>query len=283
MELSLLNDLLPADLRELAMTSLRLVHFLGLAIGLGSATLLDFIILRFMVQRSISKEGRDIVIFGSRFISLGLAMLWLSGAGFLAVYAMTDPALLTNPKIWAKLGIVAALTLNGLVIHRFVLPIIGRQMARGLFHGLSRRQRTILLACGSVSAISWYTPVVLGAAPQLNFVVPAAWILGIYVTAVLSTGLFFHAAITFLAARTGPSAGAVAPSDVEMPSRIHVLRPSALSTSDGGRLIAQSLDAALEDALGEAEAILRERLDRITLAKLSAELRARRAGSRRAM
>ena len=282
MEQSFFNDILAVDLRELIMTSLRLVHFFGLAVGLGSATLLDFIILRFMVQHSISREGRDIVVFGSRFITLGLAMLWLSGAGFLVVYAITDPDLLSNPKIWAKLMVVVVLTINGVMIHRLVLPIIGRQVEKALFHGLTRRQHTFLLACGAISVISWYTPVVLAAAPQLNFVVPAAWIIGTYLTAILTTALFFRGAISFLVAPVRNHAVAHALPRVNANSRIQISRPVALSQSDGGRLSAQSLDAALEEALGEAETILRDRLDRITLVKLSAELRARKAETRRA-
>jgi hypothetical protein len=37
-----------------------------------------------------------------------------------------------------------------------------------------------LIGCGVVSAVSWSVPVVLGAAPQLNFVVSCAVILAAY-------------------------------------------------------------------------------------------------------
>ncbi len=282
MEPSFFPQVFSADPHELAMTGLRLVHFVGLAVGLGSATLLDFIILRFLIQRRISREGRDIVYFGSRFINVGLAMLWLSGAGFLASYAITDPALLMNPKIWAKLAIVAVLTANGIVIHRLVLPVIGAQVTRPLFHGLTRRQRTVMLASGAISVISWYVPVLLGAAPQLNFVVPAVVILAAYAAAIVATALLLHAAIAGLGARRHSADGADAPPAIDGRPDVRPALPQALAQTDGGRLVVQSIDAALAEALGEAEAILRERISVITIARLHAELKARKPDIRRA-
>lgn len=283
METSNLLQIVAADPHELAITIFRLIHFLGLAVGLGSATLLDFIILRFLVLRRISRENRDIVFFGSRFIGLGLAMLWLSGAGFLASYLLTDPGLLANPKIWAKLAIVVVLSVNGLVIHKAVLPIIDAQMAKPLFDGLTRRRRTTMLVSGGLSIVSWYVPVILGATPQLNFVVPAAMILAIYAVAVAATVLFLHAAIAMHAASPSDPAMVDLPTSGERSTDPHArVLSRAFSQSDGGRLVGYYLDAALEEAMKEAETILRERIRRITLARLHAELSARKNEVRRA-
>jgi hypothetical protein len=161
-------------------SGLRVTHFLGLVLGLGAATLLDLIILRFLATRRVSAENCDIVEFASKVVTAGLVLLWVSGIGFLLHYALFDPAKIGNQKIWAKIAIVGILTLNGVFIHRAVLPLVRRNVGRGLFEGLSPRQRALLLASGVVSATSWYVPLLLGSIPQLNFVVPAWIILAAY-------------------------------------------------------------------------------------------------------
>lgn len=169
-------------------TALRIGHFLGLVLGLGAATLLDLIVLRFLATRKVTAEACQIVEFAAGVVSVGLAMLWVSGLGFMLHYAMFDPARIANPKVWAKMAIVGMLTLNGIFIHRAVLPLIRRGIGRTLFDGMSTTQRGILLASGVVSGTSWYVPLILGATPQLNFVVPAWAILAAY-AALLAGGI----------------------------------------------------------------------------------------------
>ena len=50
------------------------------------------------------------------------------------------------------------LTLNGVFIHRSVLPLVRRNVGRGLFEGMSGRQRSLLLASGVVSAVALAVP-----------------------------------------------------------------------------------------------------------------------------
>ncbi len=109
-----------------------------------------------------------------------MALLWLSGLGLLAYYSAFDLAALQNPKVWAKVAIVAVLTLNGLFIHAQVLPLITRQAGRGLFDGISEVRKSLLLTAGAVSIISWYMPLFLAVSRPLNFVVPAQTILSAY-------------------------------------------------------------------------------------------------------
>jgi hypothetical protein len=161
-------------------SGLRVVHFLGLVLGLGAATLLDLIILRFLIKQEVSADHCQTVEFSSKVVAVGLALLWVSGFGFLLHYELFDPAKLGNQKVWAKIAIVGILTLNGMFIHRLVLPLIRRNIGRSFFDGLSNVQRSLLLILGVVSGISWYVPMLLGSIPQLNFVVPAWIILSAY-------------------------------------------------------------------------------------------------------
>lgn len=160
-------------------TALRLVHFAGLVLGLGGAVFLDLMLSRYR-KAAVTTELAGNVEWVSRFVALGLALLWLSGIGFLALYRFVEPDKLMNPKIWAKVTIVAILTLNGIAIHRLVLPFVRQQIGQPLLSGLNPGKRLALVGCGAVSIVSWTVPVVLGAAPQLNFVVPCAAILAAY-------------------------------------------------------------------------------------------------------
>ena len=175
-----LTGLISSEPGTVLKSGVKLVHLLGIAIGLGAATVLDLVIVRFLVTRRIARESAAVVVFCSKIVTAGLVLLWLSGLGFLVHYSVFDPEKLGNPKIWAKIAIVGVLTLNGIFIHQIVLPLVKARIGQSLFAGLGARQRIILLASGTVSATSWYVPLILGALPQFNFVLPATTILLAY-------------------------------------------------------------------------------------------------------
>lgn len=177
MNLSAILSLLLNDPVSSTKTILRFLHFVGLAVGLGGATLLDLMLLRFFVRQRVCAEHVEIFEFSSKVINTGLKLLWLTGFGFLLHYALFDSVKLQNPKVHAKLAVVVILTLNGVFIHMMVLPHLRRQIGRTLFHGTGWLQRSVFFTSGAVSAVSWYTPVVLGVFSQLNFSVPATQIL----------------------------------------------------------------------------------------------------------
>lgn len=176
-------------------TGLRVVHFCGLVLGVGSATLLDLIVARFVLMRGISPEHVHIVDFSSKVVTIGLVLLWVSGIGFLFHYGFFDPAKLQNPKIWAKIAIVAVLTVNGFLVHHFVLPRLRDQVGKRLFDGLSPFECSLVLLAGTVSVISWYVPLILGAIPQLNYVVPAQAILISYALLLVAVNTVIQVAI----------------------------------------------------------------------------------------
>lgn len=160
-------------------TSLRLLHFGGLVLGFGGAVFLDLTLSRYR-QAVVSAELVANVDWISRFVARGLLMLWISGIGFLLLYQATEPEKVFNPKIWAKITIVAILTVNGIAIHRLVLPFLRERIGKQLMTGVRPSKRAALIGCGVISVVSWTMPVVLGAAPQLNHVVPCVMILAAY-------------------------------------------------------------------------------------------------------
>ncbi|SFU88796.1 hypothetical protein SAMN02799631_02934 [Methylobacterium sp. 174MFSha1.1] len=176
------------------LTLLVALHLLGLSFGLGGATMLDFWILRWMRWGSLPGEIARIFLFISKVVSVGLGLLWLSGLGFLAVYALESPEKFDNPKLWAKIVVVLALTINGLVIHAVVLPGVLRDIGRPMLDGVSGMRTGIFLVSGAVSGVSWYTAFALGLMRELNGRVPAGLLLALWVAGVLaaSLGAYFY-------------------------------------------------------------------------------------------
>lgn len=198
MYLSAYTQLFTDDPIATAKTALRFVHFVGLALGLGAATMLDLFLVRFFIRNEIEPENWKLVHFSASIVNVGLIILWASGIGFIVHYALFDPMKLTNEKIWAKLTIVSVLSINGMFIHAVILPRLKQQLGRTLFDGMSRFQRSAFIVSGAVSVVSWYVPVVLGAFPQLNFKVPATVILLAYGAILLAMTVIMHVVIPLM-------------------------------------------------------------------------------------
>ena len=183
----------------------RVVHILGFSIGMGGALALDFLALRWLTT-PIGEDDLRLIAAVSRAVAFGFALLLGSGAVFLLAYAVATPAALGNPKLWAKLAVVAILALNARLVHRFVLPRVGRQLGRRLFEGVPRPERDAMLLVGAVSAVSWISATVLGTVRELNTVVPFAVLIVAYLAA-----LSLAALSVLLAARVAPQVGPAGP------------------------------------------------------------------------
>ena len=191
------ESVLSAEPGTVIKSAIKIGHLFGIILGLGAATALDLIVLKFLLAGKIKREHVLLVEFMTKIVSAGLFLLWASGISYLLHYGIFDPAKLGNEKVWAKIAIVVVLTINGFFIHRRVLPLIKKQVGRALFDGLPRRECGLMLTFGTISAISWYVPLVLGAMPHFNFVVPASGLLAAYAIllalAVASTQGIIHA------------------------------------------------------------------------------------------
>ncbi|MBC7799159.1 MAG: hypothetical protein H7Z10_00935 [Gemmatimonadaceae bacterium] len=180
-------------------TPLLVLHCFGLALGLGGATILDVILLRSLRH---TVEAANIRLFETiaSLVSMALALLWLSGLGFLAIYAWRSPAMLENPKLWAKIVVVGILTANGAVLHAKILPILRAQAGRTVFDGLPPRTRVWMLTAGAVSVVSWYYPFLLGIVRELNFAASVATFLLAYAASLAAAWMLVQATATWIAA-----------------------------------------------------------------------------------
>lgn len=150
-------------------TILLAMHLLGLVLGLGAAVLLDLQLLRLLRGQAVGAFEATLVRRFSVLIGVGLALLWVSGAGLVWLALQANPDALGNPKLQAKLAVVLLLTVNGVALHGRVLPLFERNLGRPLFADIGSMRALLCLTHGAVSASAWGFAFVCGAVRELNF------------------------------------------------------------------------------------------------------------------
>jgi len=135
-------------------------HLFGVAIGAGGAYLSDFMFMQSIRDRKISATEFKFMSLGSKFVWVGLGLLFVSGLGLFS----TDPqTYLTSSKFQTKMAIVAILTINGLIFLLVHMPRIKRH--QGSHYPSSdefRRKAPWLLLSGVISVTSWTSAIILG-------------------------------------------------------------------------------------------------------------------------
>ena len=147
MDLTLVND------------AARAVHLLGLALGFGVAIVADLSAARTLV-RPLSLSEVEALERYHRMVAIGLALFWASGLVLLWLRTGFE---LSNfsPKLMTKLGVVALLTVNAVLIGRIGLPAMAEwQGAR--FGVLPMMDRLRLGALAGMSGAGWVSALALG-------------------------------------------------------------------------------------------------------------------------
>ena len=151
---------------------LTIMHLLGFSFGLGLATIVDVLLIRALLRnQALTKNQYNMIHQLSVYVMIGLAVLWVSGAGFLLFYKFSSPEKICNPKVWSKFTVVLILSINGFFIHRYLLPKLKQCIGLNLMDHKSYKQLSIFCATGVLSIVSWYTPFIFGVADQLNYTV----------------------------------------------------------------------------------------------------------------
>lgn len=137
----------------------------------------------------------------TRIVAAALVVLYLTGAVIVWRQLALNPDYLTgNPKLQAKLLLVAALTLNALLLHRGVFPILARSRPVSAW---SWRERLIVAPSVSLSNALWLFCAFLGVARPWNGTVSLIFVLGVAVAAWAGLCLAVMAVLA-LAARDEP-------------------------------------------------------------------------------
>lgn len=140
-------------------------HLLFVAIGLGLAVRLDFIFFRGRHARPTQILLADTAL-SHQMISTALVGLW--GSGLCLVYLRTGFVLEEfTPKLWTKLIIVSMLSINAVIIGRFVMPVMERYDDRPVL-AIPLRYKLPMAVSAATSAFCWFTALALGAMATLK-------------------------------------------------------------------------------------------------------------------
>lgn len=137
----------------------RAMHFIGLSLGLGAAAIADFGALRTVIT-PLEEQDLDALHFLHRIVSLGLALLWISGLVILYIRTGFDPSNF-SPKLMSKLAVVLVLTFNAMMIGRALMPMLIRYEGR-LFGQIPFHHRVGMALVGGLSFASWASALALG-------------------------------------------------------------------------------------------------------------------------
>ncbi|MCU0660257.1 MAG: vitamin K epoxide reductase family protein [Candidatus Pacebacteria bacterium] len=138
------------------------LHLVGMAIGLGGATIADIFFFKFLKDFKISKSEADTMDTISQVIWIGLALLIISGIG---LYLPEIARLNNSPKFLLKAIVVSVILVNGLFLNLLIAPRLIK-ISFGEKHrhrgGELHHIRKIAFALGAISISSWYSAFVLG-------------------------------------------------------------------------------------------------------------------------
>ena len=146
-----------------------LLHVMGMAVGVGAATVADVFFFRFLKNLRVSRQEASTINVLSGVIWAALIVAIITGLG---IY-LTDPARYNaTPKFLVKVLVVAVIFCNGLLLNFYlsrrlttIVFVHGPQVQLGRF----RFVRRLAFASGAVSIVSWYTALVLGATSRVPF------------------------------------------------------------------------------------------------------------------
>lgn len=142
-------------------------HFLGVALGLGGATITDIFFFKFLKDFRISEQEAGVMHTLSQMIWFALALLVLTGLG---LYLPEAEELNQSAKSLVKMIVVAVIIINGAFLNLFVAPKLVKisfREKREHRSGELHYERKIAFALGAVSMVSWYSAFILGMLRQI--------------------------------------------------------------------------------------------------------------------
>ena len=185
---------------ELFLDLVRVIHFLGFAVGIGAAVFLEGLVLS-RARVAIEEEELALIEHGHRLILIALSVLWLTGLALIGLKTGFDPALITG-KMQMKMWVVAALTANAFVIAWVATPLLRDALYRSLsdMHDVSL---AMIGGAAGLSAAGWLSALVLGAVGHLA-AMPIET-LGPVFSAVLVAGVLGGALFAVVIGRRAPA------------------------------------------------------------------------------
>jgi hypothetical protein len=178
------------------------IHLIACCVAVGLVFTNDIAMVK-QLLRAVATEKLDPAHLTNlqKTVSRALLLLWITGLGIIALdVSLKGWAYMGNPKLQAKIAVVCLMTMNGCILHKYVLPLM--QKAGSLLN-LSFNQRMSATFAGALSGVSWFYAAMLGIGRPLNWKYSLLEILAAY--PVLIVGGFVSMAM--LTARSQRKAG----------------------------------------------------------------------------
>lgn len=144
-------------------TFFTIIHLLGVALGVGAATITDIFFFGFLKDYKISEEESKIMQVLSNVIWFALGLLVLSG---ISLFFPKADELMHSGKFLTKMCGILVLIVNGFLLNIIIAPKLMSISFNGEDHhvqGATHRLRRLAFALGAISITSWYFIFILGA------------------------------------------------------------------------------------------------------------------------
>ncbi len=173
---------------EIIYAALVLAHIVGTALGVGGATISDWMFVRTVKNRRLTAAELGFLDALSKAVWAGALLLGISGLLLiLAMYLNGGgklPPIMFSEPFRAKLTLVVIILINGLVFKRRVFPILSKSVEQP---ELLQSSTGILSVTGAISVASWYMVVFISVFHELRF--PYEIWMGIYAAILVGAAL----------------------------------------------------------------------------------------------
>ncbi|HLD02658.1 MAG TPA: hypothetical protein VJC07_03095 [Candidatus Nanoarchaeia archaeon] len=164
---------------ELVRDIFLIIHILGAMLGIGSATIADYLHLKSLKNHRLERTLLGIYPLLSGLIIAGLLVLVASG--FILVWM--KPELLQSSLFRLKMFLVLVLMVNGYFLRTYVYP----HFKKDVLHNHPKEDARSLMysssITGSISIVSWYTIFILASTKSYGYSVSS--VLNVYITAII--------------------------------------------------------------------------------------------------
>jgi hypothetical protein len=169
--------------------AVRFTHILAVSIGLGAAFMADIVALS-RINTRIDDSTIARLETCHKLIWSALIVMWISGTAMIYIRTDFDIAAF-SPKLFSKLGTVAVLTTNAVLISTIAMPLLRAARGQSVLR-LPLARLLTMAALGAVSTASWLLALAMGVSKVLaksdwamfEHVVPV-----VYLTAILGVTL----------------------------------------------------------------------------------------------
>jgi len=180
---------------ELFRLSIVYLHLIACCVAIGLVLTSDIAMVKQLIKGDTAeKQETEQLNSLKKTVTLALVALWITGIAivWLDVSVKGFAAYFANPKMQAKLTIVALLTLNGFALHSAVMPAMEKA---GSLLQMAFNQRMLAIFAGAVSAVSWFYAAMLGVGRPLAWKYSIVQLLAAY-PALIVTGFIAMVTLT---------------------------------------------------------------------------------------